>query len=101
MFTVRASSAFDKVQKRIEERRAVLESSRTMNVKRLQGDVQRIAKRELEFTKKLLDEFVPVRLIWNEEAVVKMQEAMPFRVEVVNSSKEEEAPSKKTMDDNQ
>jgi hypothetical protein len=61
-----------------QQRRAALEKARTARVKRIQQDVQRIAKRETEFSKTLLDDIVPFRLVWNDDAVKKMKDNLPF-----------------------
>lgn len=73
--------SWERVQKRMDERRSILENARAMNVKRLQNDLQRIAKKEVEFAQKVLEEMIPVRVSWNEDAWVKLQEALPVRVE--------------------
>lgn len=81
VFASKACPSWERIQKRVEERRAVLENSRTMNVKRLQNDLQRIAKKEVEFAQKVFEEIIPVKVAWNEEAWAKLQESMPIRLE--------------------
>lgn len=80
------SSSWERFQKRIEDRRAVVESARAMNVKRLQNDLQRIAKKEVEFAQKMFEEIVPVKLTWNQDAWTKLQESLPIRVEPLSST---------------
>jgi hypothetical protein len=84
--------SWERVQKRIEERRAVIESARAMNVKRLQNDVQRIARREAEFAQQILQEIVPVKITWNEDAWQKLQEALPVRIEPAVDAAAPKAP---------
>jgi len=83
---VRASMArpdFKAIRERASERRAALETARTMKVQRLQQDIDRIVKREREYSQKLMEEIVPVRVIWNDDAWKRLQDLLPFRVETV------------------
>lgn len=88
--TPKANPLWDRFQRRLDERRTVLESARSMNVKRLRGDMERVMKKELEFTRKLVEEIIPVHISWNEEAWNKIQEHSPIRVQPLH---EEVAPS--------
>lgn len=85
--------SWERAQKRIEERRAILENARAMNVKRLQNDVQRIAKKEIEFAQKVFEEILPVRITWNEDAWTKLQESLPIRIEPVQADSGSPAPT--------
>lgn len=83
---VRASMArpdFKAIRERAQERRSALETARTMKVQRLQQDIDRIVKREREYSQTLLNEIVPVRVVWNDEAWKRLQDLLPFRVESV------------------
>ena len=82
MLTVASSvSGFGKMRKVLDERRAMLEKARNTRVKRIKQEVQRIAKREVEFSKNVMDDIVPFRLVWNEEVLKKAKESMPFTFE--------------------
>jgi hypothetical protein len=83
MLTVVASSVsgFGKMRKVLDERRAMLEKARNTRVKRIKQEVQRIAKREVEFTKNIMNDIVPFRLVWNEEVIQKARASMPFTFE--------------------
>ena len=85
------NQAWDRFQRRVEERRNILENARTMNVKRLQQDIERISKREVEFAQKLFEELVPVRIQWNEDAWEKLQTVVPVRVEVIKKETVQES----------
>ena len=74
---------FKAIRERAQERRSALETARTMKVQRLQQDIDRIVKREREYSKALMEEIVPVRVIWNDEAWKRLQDLLPFRVESV------------------
>ena len=73
-------AAWDAIKKRIDDRRVVLENARNMNLTRLNNDVERIAKRELEFAKQLFEEIVPFKVEWNQEAWEKVKTTLPVRV---------------------
>ena len=74
------NASWDKFKQRVEERRAVLENARNMNVKRLQQDVQRIAQREATFAKQLLEEIVPVKVEFDENAWKQLVAVLPVRI---------------------
>lgn len=78
-----------KLQKFINEKRQVLEQSRTAKMKRMQQDFARISKREREYSQKLLEEIIPIKVSWNEEAWTKLQEFNPLKVEVIRKEEEE------------
>ena len=79
-----------KLQKFLNEKRQVLEQSRTAKMKRMQQDFTRISKREREYSQKLLEEIIPIKVSWNEEAWKKLQEFNPLKVEVIRKEEEEE-----------
>jgi transcription antitermination factor NusG len=74
-------SSFDQVRRKVAERRQVLETARTMKVQRLQADIEKIAKREREYARKLFEELVPVKFVWNDDAWQRLQEILPVRIE--------------------
>lgn len=83
-------ASWERIQKRIEERRSIMESARSVNVKRLQQDIEKIAQREVEFARKVVQEIIPIRVTWNEEAVEKLKAIVPIQVEVLSK---ESAPA--------
>lgn len=82
--------SFSQVKEAIESKRAVVEQSRSGSIRRIQQDIQRIVKREREFSKTLLEELIPVKVSWNEEAINKLKEFVPFQVEYMNQDKTDE-----------
>lgn len=85
--------------KHIEERRQVLENARNASIRRLRHDIDRIAKKELEFAQKVVETIVPVRLSWDEEAWKRVQEFVPIRVEVnVDAASAPNPPPKSDVD---
>lgn len=60
--------------KEMSERRRVLEQARTLHVRRIQQEVQRIAQREVEYAQRLLAEYAPIQLSLNESAWARLQE---------------------------
>ncbi len=71
---------------KISERRKSIEQVRSFNVRRIQTDVKKITKQEIEFTKKLLDQIVPIKLVWNDDAAKRLREMLPFTVELNTSN---------------
>lgn len=86
-----AKPDFKTFRARAEERRAALETARTMKIQRIQQDIDRIVKREREYSQKLLEEIVPVRVIFNDDAWKRLQDLLPFRVEPVGAAPDAEA----------
>lgn len=72
--------SWDAIKKRIDDRRVVLENARNMNLTRLNNDVERIAKREVEFAKQIFEEIVPFKVEWNQEAWEKVKTTLPVRI---------------------
>jgi len=81
--TVEVKSSMDKKCKAMAERRRVLEQARSVNVRRIQQEVQRIAQREVEYAQRLISEYAPVKLSFNESVWNRWQEFLPIRVEFV------------------
>jgi hypothetical protein len=75
---------------RMTQRRQILENARNMKLSRVRQDIERISKRELDYAKNLLEELVPVKISWNEEAWQKLQESSPIRVEVAEKKRDVE-----------
>lgn len=67
---------------KVNESRKSIEQVRSFNVRRLQNDVKKISKQEIDFTKKLLEQIVPVKVVWNEDATKRLREMLPFTVEL-------------------
>lgn len=72
--------SWDAIKKRIDDRRVVLENARNMNLTRLNNDVERIAKREVEFAKQIFEEIVPFKVEWNADAWDKIKTVVPVRI---------------------
>lgn len=86
--TVQASCDWQKVT----ERRQRIESFRQSKVARLRADIDRIAKREMEYTKILMDTIIPVKLVWDEDAWNRVKDFVPVRVEAKPSEQEQVEP---------
>jgi len=70
---------------RLGERRRLLEQVRTVSVSRVRADLDKIVQREAAYAQRLLQELLPLRLVWNEDAAAAcdkaLSKAMPFRIE--------------------
>lgn len=80
IITVRAQ--LNDFTKKVEERRQALENVRNTGIRRIRHDLDRIAKKELEFAQKVFETIVPVRISWDEEAWDRVKDFVPVRVEV-------------------
>jgi len=78
------------MRSKMNEQRKSLEQVRSFNVRRLQTDIKKITKQEIDFTKKLLEHIVPVKLVWNEEATKRLRDMVPFTVELNREEEEQE-----------
>lgn len=84
---------------KMSERRKSLEQVRSFNVRRLQTDIKKITKQEIDFTKKMLEQMIPVRVMWNDEATKRLRDMVPFTVELNRQDDaEHEEPSEPTED---
>jgi hypothetical protein len=77
-------------KKNLEERRNMLEQARTTRVKHIKQELEKISKREVEFSRSLVHDLVPFRVVWNEAAVSKVKEFIPFTFEEKEKEKETE-----------
>ena len=62
-----------------------IDSRRKSRVERLNKDIDVIVKREREYTKQLIEELVPVKIVWDEEALDRIMNMIPFHIEVINT----------------
>lgn len=95
----KTTSAVDKTCKVISERRRVIEQARAVNVRRIQQEVQRIAQREIDFTQRLLSEYSPVKLSFNQDAWNRLQDFMPIRVDFGQEEEAKTTPSARSVED--
>lgn len=78
----------------VSERRRHIEQQRQAKVARLRSDIDRISKREMEHTKALIEEIVPVKLVWDKDAWDRIKDFIPIKVEVKQSNPDTtESPS--------
>ena len=92
VLVVRAQAEQDRApawKRAIGERRRLLEQVRQTNLKHVNGDLDKIVKREVDFTKRVIEELVPVKITWRKDAangwLSSIMDALPFKVEVKES----------------
>lgn len=85
-------ASWEAVQKRVQEHRKLMENARSMSIRRIHTDIDRISKREVEYAKELFETFVPVRLSWDPESWARVQAMIPLRVEFLESNKGDVVP---------
>jgi hypothetical protein len=88
---VKMPPAMEKRCKEMSERRRLVEQARSMSVRRIQQDIQRIAQREMEYAERLLSEYAPVKLSLNDSAWSTWQDFLPIRLEFVEKTTPETA----------
>jgi hypothetical protein len=79
-----------KFQQFFTEKKQTFEQARSAKIRRIQQDITRIVKREREYTEKLIEEIMPVKISWNEEALKKFKEIMPIKIEPVVKPEDDE-----------
>lgn len=77
------SAKVTSVVQRMDARRQILEQARRDKIVRIYKDIESIVKREQEYAKQVLEQLVPVKITWNEESLSKLNNIMPFRIEMV------------------
>lgn len=73
--------------KKMDSRRKIVEQSRRSRLDRIHKDVNDIFEREKEYTKKMIEQLVPVKIVWDEEGLDRLMNLMPFRFEKVEKEK--------------
>lgn len=77
--------SFEQLQKRLEARRQRLENMRSLNARRLQQDIKRIASGEFDFAKSLLREMLPFDIKVNEEAMKNLPITLEWKEDFITS----------------
>jgi len=77
----------------ISERRRVVEQSRSVNVRRIQQELQRIAGREIAFAQSLITDFFPLKISLNEVALNQWRE-----IDMEGEEKEDDVDSESQGD---
>ena len=73
----------------VQRRRASMEQARQSNVRRVQSDLRRIAKREWTYAQTLAKEVIPVQIAWKEDAWERLEALLPFKVTKVAATEAE------------
>lgn len=85
--------------KEMNERRRIVEQSRTMNVRRIQQELQRIAQRELDYAERVLAEYAPIKLSFNPSAWSRLQDMLPIRLDFIEPEEKQTAPAATPVED--
>lgn len=92
-------SHLENIKAKINDRRKSIEHIRSFNVRRLQTDLRKISKQEIDFTKKLLEEIVPVKIMWNENTAKHVKDMLPFTVEFTGTKKDKDMDEPELQDE--
>jgi len=69
----------------ISERRRLLEQVRQTDLKNVNSDLEKIVKREMDFAKHVVEELVPIKILWRENAAKSFMDSLPFKIELKES----------------
>jgi|LauGreDrversion2_3_1035106.scaffolds.fasta_scaffold160176_2 hypothetical protein len=94
------------IRVKLNDRRKSIEQVRSFNVRRINADVKKITTQEIDFTKKLFEQMIPVKIIWKKNITKNIQDMIPFTVEInkeqtndeTNIELEDTAPVKNSND---
>ncbi len=92
-FTKKVEDGMKQAEVRAKLRRNVFEKPRDTTAKRLQKDVQKIAKDEVEFSKRLFQELIPIEITIDKDATG-LKALFPVNIAFTNR----EAPDIKAKD---
>ena len=70
------------IRSKLNERRKSIEQVRSFNVRRINTDMKKITTQEIDFTKKLFEQMIPVKIVWKKDIVKNMQDMIPFTIEL-------------------
>ena len=80
--TINNNPSWKKIEKRIQTRRAILENNRKINYNKTKDDIDRIYKRELEFTKVLLKAIIPIDIHIDKDMKKNIEDNLPIKFKV-------------------
>lgn len=89
----------DAFVKKVDAKRKVVEDARRSRVERIHNDLKDVFQREKEYTKQVIEQLVPVKIIWDEEGLDRLMSLIPFRFEMVN--KQELVHEAEVMDEDE
>lgn len=75
--------ALGDLRKRLQARKVTMENARRVGLGKIRDDVSRIAKRETEYTQKLLEAWIPVRVSIDPSFLQTLADVNPIKVEWV------------------
>jgi hypothetical protein len=74
------NSTWQNIEKKIQNRRSILESNRKLVSDKTKKDFDKIFKREKDFTSLLVKAILPIEIEWDEEATEKLKQTLPFTI---------------------
>jgi len=76
----KANNILESASKHVADRKRILEQSRTLGMRRLNSDIEKIAKSEIDFAKRIVEELVPVKITFQQDAWNEWVSSLPVRV---------------------
>ena len=90
MLTIKCASSFpnnNKFSKRLDSGRKKFEPNRNASLKTLKDDISRIAKQEVEFSKSLIKQMIPLEISIDKNAKG-LRKLVPLNISIINDENE-------------
>lgn len=75
-----AQQRLNELRKRIEMNRSVMERARKQGIMRIRDDVKNIVKREVDYSKHMLEQLVPIKIEVNDDVINVLKMISPIRI---------------------
>lgn len=86
-FKDKCRDQFSKTINNLKSKRSIIEKAREARIERIHNDLKDIVKRENEYSKELIEQVAPVKVVWNESFIEALASFAPFRLEKVEDGK--------------
>ena len=73
-----------KIERRIQTRRAILESNRKINYNKTKEDLDRVWKREKDFTQILFKSIIPIEIEFDKDLKKKFEDFLPIKFKMTD-----------------
>ncbi len=68
------------IQKKLENKHAAVRKARKMSLTGIKKDLEIIRQKEVEYTKDLLKQIIPIEVEWDKDRVEEIKAQLPFRI---------------------
>jgi hypothetical protein len=98
--TIKCASSFpnsNKFSKRLENGRKKFEHNRNASLKNLKDDISKIAKQEVEFSKSLIKQMIPLEISIDKNATG-LRKLIPLNISIINDEESNTSNTSSTSD---